>query len=89
MDGRYNSAESFDYRLEAQFGTTTERIEEFNLMRQWFHDTFGAAMERDLNRWMTVDKKKKWAWHVDLNKSHFFLYIKSDPELALWTLKWT
>ena len=89
LDRRFTSAEYFNYRIEACNGVTSDKILEFNRMRQWFTDTFGPAMERDLNRYLPQTERKTWAWHVDVNKGTFLLYLSSSKELALWKLKWT
>ena len=89
LDRRFTSHEYYKYRLHLFYGTTKERIVEFNNIRQWFTDTFGPAMERDFVRWLSESEQKTWAWHVDLARNEFALYLASDKELSLWKLRWT
>lgn len=88
LDRRFSHHDDFLYRIELSNGASYEKAQEFNEMRHWFTNTFGPSVERELYWNFEKLERNVWAWHTDC-KADYFLYLKSNKELALWKLRWT
>jgi hypothetical protein len=93
LDRRYNGNKWFKYVAEVGYNYSRnrdDRIGHFKKAREWLWSTFGPSCE--LNYVTIVPNtdgsvvKESWAWESDFGRER--LYLRSDQELELFTLKW-
>ena len=68
----------------------TNRILNFNMIRDWCIQTWGMSCERtlylDLKLFDIDTINKHWCWHTDGNE--FKIYLMSEKDLNWFKLKW-
>jgi hypothetical protein len=99
LNKRYNGSDWFIYRLKVEpigrmYDTYLERTANFLKIRNWCWGTFGPSCELEMygvaqERNLT---NSKWSWRFlnygsRASQLETFIYIASDEELALLTLK--
>jgi hypothetical protein len=87
LDKRFAGHQHFKHRAEIA-GHQQYRIEEFNKIRTWCWETWGAGCERDSQ--VAYHFNSQWAWHVTGNSldGPCFIYLIDDQALSLFCLKW-
>ena len=82
LDRRHNGYTFYKYFIDPTAVYSPEKIGDFVDLRNWCWDTYGPSAELGFTR-----KGSLWAWDTEYKKKRIFL--KSDQELTLFTLKYT
>jgi hypothetical protein len=93
-DKRHTGSGMFAYVLEVRSNPGTmdrqARIEEYNRVRTWAWETWGASCDRE--HWLTMNAKNRfpvnshWCWHTEFNELK--IYLTTDKEANWAKLKW-
>lgn len=86
LDARYRGNNFFKYRIEPKLATLYAELKWFKESRLWCWDTFGESVERDIC--IYLQDRPSWCFHYDPSQKYAWIYLKSDHELALYTLRW-
>lgn len=85
LDKRHSGYGTFAYRVQVT-GTKSNRMVEFDRVRQWCWETFGPSCERD--SYKTVNPSAPWAWHIETDHYMPYIYIANTDAESLFKLKW-
>lgn len=85
LDGRHSGHGTFTHRVRIS-GPKQEKIDMFHRVRTWCWETFGPSTERDT--YTSANVTAPWAWHLDSQHYIPYIYLKTNREQMLFTLKW-
>jgi hypothetical protein len=93
-DKRHTGSEQFAYLLEVKSNPgkfdRAARIAEFDQLRQWCWNTWGASCDRE--HWITMKHQDRfpvnphWCWHTDFD--NYKIYLRTEKEANWFKLKW-
>lgn len=94
-DKRHTGSGHFAYVLEVKGNPgkfdPAGRMAEFNQVREWAWQTWGASCDR--SHWLTMNNGYRfpvnthWCWHTEFNELK--IYLASDKEVTWAKLKWS
>ena len=93
LDRRHTCHNIMKYHIEVTHDIwgSENRVAQFMEYRNWCWEAFGPGVER---KWIMLrptsngmESINLWAWHTEYTEMR--LYLKSDAELTLFTLKFT
>lgn len=94
-DKRHAGHSDFAFVLEVKRGVGSKfdrpaMLAEFNAVRAWCWETYGASCDRE--HWLTMDVNSRypvnthWCWHTEFNELK--IYLATDKEANWAKLKW-
>lgn len=93
-DKRHTGSAMFAYLIEVKSNPgkfdRAARIAEFNTIRNWCWETYGASSDRE--HWLTMNADNRfpvnahWCWHTEFNELK--IYLATDKEANWAKLKW-
>jgi hypothetical protein len=94
-DKRHAGHDNFAYVLEIKTGLgekfdRPQRHFDFNQVRDWAWQTYGASCDRE--HWLVMNNDKRfsvnphWCWHTEFNELK--IYLATDKEANWAKLKW-
>ena len=89
LDSRYKGSDRFAYRIEIH-GHAAERIPLFAALLKWSVQTWGMSVPIDMYKTsLKFDRNPHWAWHEGNDRwDGVHIYLATDKERELFTLKW-
>lgn len=89
LDRRHNGHLKFKYSVSpvTRDRSFVQRMEDFQLIREWAWATYGPSCERDWAIGIAHENRTEVVWAWDTEHANKRLYLRGDAELTLFRLK--